>query len=1149
MINIEASPHLPDSFFNNTTYSSDTRDFIIDNANIGIWEMRLPDKTGSYSKQYERILGYDEGEFFRKNEVWENLVMPEDFDRINQLMDEYLAGAAASYKTQYRILHKNGSFIWVHDQAFIVERDAQGNPSRVLGMIEDITHLKSDEEQIKEQKDQIDFISKIAGFSYWELDIAKGMILFKGRRNSGLNAAVSKDNVQKLQVWLNAVHHEDRERIQRAFSSLLTGETDCFNEEIRFYAATNPNVYFWSQVVIQIVEWGEKGIPIRALGASIDINKLKRIEEQLHATLIQKEHYNEHLKTDIDTAMRSLQESQGFNQLLLDTNPEISLVFNDKFQLIDCNPAAVKFFGYSFKDDIIKNGSAIIANCIPERQADGRLSIPLAERLVSVVQTGSLDFETEVIVHGKPHSFRVIFKKIPYKGSFVLVCFGLDLTLVKETKRELLHQDKLLRIINAEASRIVMTDTAHFDNVVWEFLQNIGRGVEANRILIWKNCVNENDRLCADAIFEWFEGVPPYIDRQSCARVDYLRDAPTWYAVAKENKYVNQSTENYPSEKERARFEKRGAKSTLGIPIYFKNEFWGFFSFDDCKTGRIFPQQEISILHSAAILLVAAILKNDTTLNLMKSREEAISASRAKTDFLSRMSHEIRTPMNAIIGMTTIAKKATDTKRLQYCLDRIDMASKQLLGLINDILDMSKIEANKLEIVAKEFDFEKMIQNTITVMRIKFEEKRQKLIVDFDSLFTRAIVGDELRFSQVLLNLLSNANKFTPEDGTITIRIIHTPIGDTGETVETGGTHVKLHVEVADNGIGISPEQQAKLFHSFEQADSSITRKFGGTGLGLVLCKRILQLMDGDIWIESELGKGTTFIFELTLPYGNNSLQEIVLNPFGIKALVVDDSQDALEYFAHILSTFSIPCDTALSGAKGVELAKKSYENGDAYNIAFVDWQLPNENGANVLHEIRCIDKNIALVIMSVADWLDIEKNISPAITIGHFLPKPALPSTVYNTIVNLLNHTGIIEQKTPRNVDLTGKLEGKRLLVAEDIEINQEILGSILEETQASLEFVNNGNKAVDKFKEKGEQYDLILMDMQMPELDGIGATQQIRSLGTDSAAKIPIIAMTANAFNEDINACLAAGMNGHLAKPIDVAELMATLARYLCR
>ncbi|MDR0375602.1 MAG: PAS domain-containing protein [Treponema sp.] len=1139
MINTGASSNLSDSSFNNNAYFSNELSAIIDNANIGIWEVRFPAKTASYSRQYEKILGYDEGEFSRRNEVWENLVMPEDFDWVQQSMDEYLAGKSASYKTQYRILRKDGSFIWVRDQAFIMERDAQGKPTRVLGIIEDITHLKSSEERIKEQKDQIDFISKIASLSYWELDIDKGIIFSKGYWITGSEIAVSKEKAQSLQAWFDAIHHEDKERINRAFSSLLTGETDYFNEEIRFCAATNPDAYFWSQVVIQIVDWGEKGRPTRALGATIDVNKLKRAEEQIHAALIQKEYYNKRLKTDIDAAMKTLEETKEFNQLLLDSNPEMSLVFNNKFQLIDCNPATLELFGYSSKDEIIKDGASIIARCIPERQADGRLSIPLAERLISVVQTGSLDFETELVVRGKSHSLRVIFKKVPYKGAFVLVCFGLDLTLVKETKRELVHQDKLLRIINEEASRIVMTESAYFDDVVWEFLQNIGRGVEVNRIVIWKNCINEDNRLCAEAIFEWFEGVPPYTDRQSRSKVDYLKEAPTWYFAARENRYINQITDDY-SPKERPRFEKRGAKSTLGIPIYFKSEFWGFVSFDDSIAKRVFSQQEISILHSAAILLVAAILKNETTLNLMKSREEAISASKAKTDFLSRMSHEIRTPMNAIIGMTTIAKKATDTNRLQYCLDRIDMASKQLLGLINDILDMSKIEANKLEIVAKEFDFEKMIQNTITVMRVKFEEKHQKLVVDFDSLFTRAIVGDELRFSQVLLNLLSNANKFTPEHGTIAIKIIHTPIDD---------THVNLHVEVSDNGIGISPEQQDKLFQSFEQADNSITRKFGGTGLGLALCKKILQLMDGDIWIESEFGKGTTFIFELALPYGADSLQETTLKPSGIKALVIDDSQDALEYFAHILSTFSIPCDTALSGAKGIELAKKNYESGDAYNIVFVDWQLPNGNGADVSHEIQLIDKNAALVLMSVADWPDIEKSISPEITIEHFLQKPALPSTVYDTIVNLLNHKGIAEQKTPVNVDLTGKLEGKRLLVVEDIEINQEILSSILEETLASLEFANNGIQAVDKFKEKGEQYDLILMDMQMPELDGLGATEQIRALGTDIAANIPIIAMTANAFNEDINACLAAGMNGHLAKPIDVSELMRTLARYLRR
>ncbi|MDR2193167.1 MAG: response regulator [Treponema sp.] len=1140
MINTTEPLNLLPPFHNDACFS-DAFTFIIDKANIGLWDKRLPENITTYSRQYEKILGYDEGEFTGKNETWENLVMPEDIDRVLQLFHEYLSGAIESYKTQYRILCKNGGFIWVQEQAFIIEQDAQHNPKRVLGMIEDITHLKANEEQLEEQKAQLAFIAKIAGFSYWELDIATGILSFKGRSwHDKVSFAIRKGELQHIQAWLDAIHHDDKERIHRALSSLLTGKTDYFNEELRFYTTTGIGTYFWSKIIIHIVEWGEKGIPTRALGTTIDINQLKRTEEQLQAALIQNKRYNEDLKSNINQAMKTLEAAQEFNQIFFDTNPDINLIFSDTFKLIDCNPATVRFFGCATKDEMINNSGAIIASSIPDYQADGRRSIPLAERLVTVARTGYIDFETELITRGKPHSLHIVFKKMPYKDSFVIVCFGVDLTAAKETKQELMYQDRLLRTINEGASHIVMTDTKDFDKVLWDFLKNIGRIIAVHRILIWKNYTDENGRLCTKVVFEWFEGVSPYKNYKSAFKTDYLRDAPSWYEAAKKKEYIHWTPKKFP-EKERLRFEKRGVKSSLGIPIYFKSEFWGFFSFDDCKTEHVFTPQEISALHSAAILLVATILKNEATLNLIQSREEAIAASRAKSDFLSRMSHEIRTPMNAIIGMTTIAKKTSDPERLQYCLSRVDAASKQLLGLINDILDMSKIEANKLDIVPKEFDFEKMIQNAVNVMHIKFEEKHQKLIVDFDALFTRSIVGDELRFSQVLLNLLSNANKFTPEDGTIIIKIVHTPVDD---------THLKLRVEVADTGIGISPDQQAKLFHSFEQADSSITRKFGGTGLGLALCKKILRLMDGEIWIESEVGKGSAFIFELTLPWGTALTKELELVPSEhIKALVIDDSQDVLEYFAHILSSFSIPCDTALSGAQGIELVKQNYDKGHSYTIVFVDWKLPYENGAEVIREIQRLDKNIASVLISVADWADIEGSISPAITIDHFLPKPVLPSTVYNTIVNLSNHTGIVEQKAPFNIDLTGKLEGKLLLVAEDIEINQEILSSILEETKVSFEFAENGIKAVDKFKEKGEKYDLILMDVQMPELDGLAATQQIRALGTEAAATIPIIAMTANAFNEDINACLAAGMNGHLAKPIDISELMKTLSEYLCK
>jgi CheY-like chemotaxis protein len=264
---------------------------------------------------------------------------------------------------------------------------------------------------------------------------------------------------------------------------------------------------------------------------------------------------------------------------------------------------------------------------------------------------------------------------------------------------------------------------------------------------------------------------------------------------------------------------------------------------------------------------------------------------------------------------------------------------------------------------------------------------------------------------------------------------------------------------------------------------------------------------------------------------------------------VIDDCDDVLEYFEHILSSFTMECKTAASGRQGIEALRDSVKDGKSYNMAFIDWKLPGEDSTEVVREIqRITDNGITIVVMSVADWVDIESSIQP-LHIRQFLSKPILPSTLYNTIVSLSNYKGIVEQqgRGDETVDLTGKLSGQTILIVEDIEINQEILASILEDTGIFFEFANNGVIAVDMFKKRGELYTLILMDVQMPELDGLGATRQIRALNTETAAKIPIIAMTANAFNEDVNACLEAGMNDHLAKPIDVGEFMKVLAKYV--
>ena len=384
----------------------------------------------------------------------------------------------------------------------------------------------------------------------------------------------------------------------------------------------------------------------------------------------------------------------------------------------------------------------------------------------------------------------------------------------------------------------------------------------------------------------------------------------------------------------------------------------------------------------------------------MRSEEE----SRSKSSFLARMSHEIRTPMNAVIGMITIAKKSKTMDEVEVCLDKINDSANHLLGVINDVLDMSKIEAGKMELSEMEFLFQDMITQVITVMNFKLEEGRQNFSVRINENVPKFIIADKQRLAQVITNLLSNANKFTPEGGNIRLSV---------HQIEDAGSRCKLQVEVEDDGIGISMEQQARLFRSFEQADNSISRKYGGTGLGLAISKKIIDLMDGEIWIESEPEKGSKFIFTINAGVGasENEKEDIGLT----------DTEFTMDLFA------------------------------------------------------------------------------------------------------------------------------GKHILAADDVEINREILIALLDGTGVTIDSVENGREACDKFAANPEIYDMILMDLHMPEMDGYEATRIIRTMKLAKARTIPIIAMTANVFREDIEKCMLAGMNDHVGKPLDINTIIAKMKHYL--
>ena len=527
---------------------------------------------------------------------------------------------------------------------------------------------------------------------------------------------------------------------------------------------------------------------------------------------------------------------------------------------------------------------------------------------------------------------------------------------------------------------------------------------------------------------------------------------------------------------------------------------------------------------------------------LVVAKDQAEQSSVAKSEFLSRMSHEMRTPLNAIIGMTNIAKASPELEKKEYCLDKIDDASTHLLGVINDILDMSKIEANKFELSFTEFDFEKMLLRVINVVNFRVDEKNQNLIIHVDPTVPASIISDEQRLAQVIANLLSNAVKFTPEHGTITVTV--------SKLDEKNGL-CTLRIEVADNGIGIAKEQLGKLFRSFEQADGGIARKFGGTGLGLAISKSIVEMMGGDIWVESQENMGSSFFFTIKAQKGAASGGRTLLSPEvnwkNMRVLVVDDAPDVREYFLSFAQSIGLNCEVAEDGFEACEIIERN--KNTPFNIVFADWKMPGMNGIELTRRIKDnFGAKVVVIMISTAQWSDI-CNEARAAGVDRFLPKPLFSSLIVDCVNECLGLVGAKEKEKAETCPAESEeniFAGRRVLLAEDIEINREIVVALLQHTGVTISSAADGREAVDMFK-ADPTYDLIFMDIHMPEVDGYEATRLIRALDIPEAALVPIVAMTANVFREDIEKCLASGMNDHVGKPIDMDEIITKMKRFL--
>ena len=566
-------------------------------------------------------------------------------------------------------------------------------------------------------------------------------------------------------------------------------------------------------------------------------------------------------------------------------------------------------------------------------------------------------------------------------------------------EQEVNQRTKLLQVVNSISAELLGSDTENFNHALCRSMEKIGIALDVDKIYIWKNEQCGNDLFC-DRVYEWSKDAASGQDSNAAKAVLFPVD---WLSILIDNQCINDMVRNFPNNT-RDYLRERNVLSVLAVPVFIFNEFWGFVLFNDCRNERTFTDVEEAILRTLSLLFATSVLRNEMTSDLVRKTELALAGSRAKSDFLANISHEIRTPLNAITGMSGIAQRSDNIDEIHRNLKRIDAAGQQLLSIINDVLDMSKIEAGKIEIEDKPFELIAMLQNIKSIIGVQAEQKPLHLITDLSPELPEIVSGDETRVSQILINLLSNAIKFTPQDGCVyfTAKMEDAPSDE----------YVKLIFIVRDTGIGIAPESLPKLFNNFEQADVGISRKFGGTGLGLAITKRIAEMMQGGIEVESMPGQGSCFT-------------------------------------------------------------------------------------ANVLLRKDIDDKMTARNKNAIIPTKDIFAN--------------------------------------------------RCALLVEDIEINREIVISMLSDTGIQIEIAEDGNRAVEMFKKAPQLYDIIFMDIHMPIMDGYTATEQIRTLDIPHAKSVPILAMSANAFAEDIQRCMNCGMNGHIAKPIDYIKLIEQVKKHL--
>ncbi len=1077
--------------------------FIAENTSDGITVMEHG-KITYLSKVYERIMGYTLAEEQVRDEaaIFE-LVHPDDREWLQRHIAEQLAKKKNHLQYVYRIRHKEGYYLWREDKVTL-QYDEQGVPIKPVIIASDITQRKEQELALADKTERLDAIIKGTNVGTWEWNVQTGETIFNARWAEMIGYTLEELSPISIETWMHFAHPDDLEKSSALLQQHFSGELAYYECESRM--KHKDGHWIWVLDTGKVFSWTTEDQPLMMYGTHQDVSRRKYTEQQL---------------------LESRQKLESiFNEM---TDVVYSRRYPD-FKVTFVTPSVERLYGHSAEAWSTMDGASLWRTFI--HPADAGV---LANIQAQLAEKEMFEQDYRIVTANKEvkwlrHKGRVIQSQ---DGSKRLDAHISDITFVKRT-------ENISKAISYATAALLESPEAEV--ALRTSLELVGKSLEADQSF-YSSIQYTDSGVFSSLEFECYaDGRPPVRKNPALQHVpvSFLDEAAQQILQGKV--YQNLVCNLPPDSPARPIFEAQGVKSFILFPIELHGAVRSFIGFEDLHYENTWSAQEVRLLLSFADSLATAIERNELENSLLESKQHAEEASRSKSEFLANMSHEIRTPLNSVIGFSELLMRTQMSDTQSQYIHAIHHSGNALLDLVNDILDFSKIEAGKMELSPEKTDLWQLVEQVAEMAAFKTSPKQVELLLNISPQTPRFVQLDTVRVRQILVNLLSNAVKFT-EQGEIELRIA--PAG----AIDRRGLQ-PLRFAIRDTGIGIAPEKQRKIFEAFAQEDSSTTRKYGGTGLGLTICTQLLALMGSQLELESEQGAGSLFFFTVNVPIETNPQAVVWENTRGLKhLLVIEDNPNNARILQDMLAIEGITADLATDGISALRLLSK---NPSAYDAAILDYHMPFMDGLAVAAQIREKLKlqPAELPILLLHSAAHDTESITHACAKWQIDVQRRKPLGILQ-LFEALGHLGNA-QITPlapdEQVALNDTIHDPVLLIADDNPMNRLLASNMVKQLLPRVQLVEaeDGQEALEKYLQNRPH--LVLMDVQMPRMSGYEAVAHIRTHEEQvNTARVPVLALTAGTKQGERERCLAAGMDDYLSKPIDMERLQEALTAWL--